>query len=109
MEGVFKSKRLEEAKKQDYSKIQLYRQKIKTDFGKSLTWILRHGAVDCGLNISTGGYVLCSSILNLPQFRKFTLYDIKNAVYNSNKKRYVLMKKIKNCILKQSWVIQVKY
>lgn len=88
MEGIFRSKRLE-AKKQNESIPQL----TNSNIGKSLSWILRHGAIDHGLNMSTGGYVLCNDILNMPQFRKFTLNDIKNAVYNSNKKRYVLMEK----------------
>jgi len=88
MEGVFISKRLEEAKRRNESQLV-----TKSNLGKSLTWILRHGAIDSGLYMSTGGYVLCISILNLPQFRKFTLYDIKNTVYNSNKKRYVLLEK----------------
>lgn len=88
MKGVFRSKRLEEAKiRNEYKMIE------KSNLGKSLSWVLRHGAVDCGLDISTGGYVSCNSILNLPQLQKFTIHDIKNVVYNSNKKRYVLMEK----------------
>lgn len=96
MEGKFRSKRLEEAKKQD----ELNSQPINTlssedslSLGKKLAWILRHGAVDNWLNISTSGYILCSDILNMWQFRKFTLSDIKNEINNATKKRYVLMEK----------------
>jgi len=50
--------------------------------------------------MSSEGYVLCNGILNIPQFRKFTLGDIKDVVYNSNKKRYVIMEKNKQLYIK---------
>lgn len=96
MESKFVSKRLEEAKKQHKLNPQpnnALSDVESLDFGKKLAWILRHEAVEQGLNISTGGYVLCSDILNMWQFRKFTLDDIKNEINTSTKKRYVLMEK----------------
>lgn len=96
MESKFVSKRLEEAKKQHKLNPQpnnALSDVESLDFGKKLAWILRHEAVEQGLNISTGGYVLCSDILNMWQFRKFTLDDIKNKINTSTKKRYVLMEK----------------
>ena len=75
METMFRSKRLEEAKKQNEFNSHTYTSN-KSNLGKSLSWILRHGAIDRGLNMSSGGYVLCIAILNIPQFRKFTLEDI---------------------------------
>src|SRR5436190_23809633 len=99
METMFRSKRLEEAKKQNEFNSHIYTSN-KSNLGKSLSWILRHGAIDRGLNMSSGGYVLCIAILNIPQFRKFTLEDIKDVVYNGNKKRYVIMEKNKQLYIK---------
>lgn len=91
MESKFVSKRLEEAKKQHKLKSQSDIDGL--SLGKKLAWILRHGAIKQRLNISTGGYVLCSDILNMYQFREFTLDDIKNEINTATKKRYVLMEK----------------
>ncbi len=60
------------------------------DLGRELIGILRHNAIKEGLPISSNGYVLCDDILNLNQFSKFTIDDIKNIVDTNDKQRFAL-------------------
>lgn len=69
---------------------------------KTLSWILRHGAVELKLNLRQDGYVPLSEILDFhrikckiydPQVNKYlemhvTLEDIERIVENNDKKRF---------------------
>ena len=57
---------------------------------KSLSWLLRHGVVKEGLNMSPDGYVLCDDIIKLKKFKKCNFENIKTVVEQDNKQRYKL-------------------
>lgn len=57
---------------------------------KSLSWLLRHGANSVGLIINDDGYVDLESILQLKQFRSYSISDITRIVENNDKKRFSL-------------------
>lgn len=57
---------------------------------KSLSWILRHGAIKEGLSMDSSGYVKVSDLLQHPKFASYTLEDINFVVLNNNKKRFAL-------------------
>ncbi|XP_067011659.1 tRNA 2'-phosphotransferase 1 [Anabrus simplex] len=58
---------------------------------KTLSWLLRHGAVKEGLPISVDGYVEVSEILNHKSLRnRYTIEDIQRVVDENDKKRFTL-------------------
>ncbi|KAF8782504.1 tRNA 2'-phosphotransferase 1 like protein [Argiope bruennichi] len=66
---------------------------------KSLSWLLRHGAESQGLILDEGGFIDVQKILNLKQFKNFTVDDIKRVVVQNDKKRFTLRyKENENCL-----------
>lgn len=59
---------------------------------KRLSWILRHGALKEGLNISDEGFILVSEILNSKGFETISVDDIQRIVLNNDKQRFTLRK-----------------
>lgn len=57
---------------------------------KSLSWILRHGALKEGLSMDSSGYVKVSDLLQHPKFASYTLEDINFVVLNNDKKRFAI-------------------
>ena len=57
---------------------------------KALSWVLRHHAVNLGLNINDEGYVLLDDLLKLDKFNTYTFNDIDEVVKNNDKKRFSL-------------------
>lgn len=57
---------------------------------KYLSWILRHGALELGLNIREDGFVDLSEIFSLPQMHNVSFSDVEELVKNNNKKRFAL-------------------
>ncbi|KAF0684181.1 Aste57867_23831 [Aphanomyces stellatus] len=57
---------------------------------KTMTWILRHGAVELKLPISADGYIPLSTMMALPQLRGMTLDDVQRIVKNCKKQRFAL-------------------
>lgn len=57
---------------------------------KTLSFVLRHGAVDLGLDVLEGGYVSIPALLRLPNFRNVTEEMIKRIVSTDQKQRYSL-------------------
>lgn len=57
---------------------------------KSLSWVLRHGALSLGLDLSPDGYARVNDILALPQFKQFGRHDVERIVSNNSKKRFCL-------------------
>lgn len=55
---------------------------------KMLSWLLRHGAVNEGLEFDEGGFIDINKILKLKQFRNVTSYDIQRVVEANDKKRF---------------------
>lgn len=60
------------------------------DLSRSLAWLLRHGALKHGLDVSTDGYILVDDILKLQKFNKYTFDNIKYVVDNNDKQRFAL-------------------
>lgn len=58
----------------------------------SLSWALRHKALDLGLPITKDGYVPVQEILGCPhaRFRGFTVNDVREVVTTCEKQRYCL-------------------
>ena len=54
---------------------------------RPLVKLLRHTALDRGLNVSSGGYVLVDDIRKLPDFNSLTDEDVINACKKSGKQR----------------------
>mmetsp|Transcript_50098 Transcript_50098/g.117063 ORF Transcript_50098/g.117063 Transcript_50098/m.117063 type:complete len:385 (+) Transcript_50098:128-1282(+) len=57
---------------------------------KGLSWLLRHGAVEEGLQVSADGGVLVSEVLSHRTFRGLTVKDLEYLVKESDKKRFHL-------------------
>lgn len=72
--------------------MQQYESDVDVDgkLGKRLTWLLRHGALESGLNISDDGYIPLVDILMRPDFNTVTIEDIERIVSKDSKKRYSL-------------------
>ena len=64
------------------------RSKVKVS--KTLSWILRHGAEEENLEISTDGWVKVSDILKKEKFKNESTESIKNIVSEDSKQRYSL-------------------
>ena len=58
--------------------------------GKSLSWLLRHGATEASVALDREGYVLVSKVLGLKQFKKVTLSELLFVVEHNNKERFEL-------------------
>ena len=57
---------------------------------KTLSWLLRHGAVEAGVAMDQEGYVSVGTILGLKQFREFSLDDVLHVVQHNSKKRFFI-------------------
>lgn len=57
---------------------------------KSLSWILRHGAIEMNLNIDSSGRILLSDLLSLKEFKGITVDKIKEVVKSNDKQRFSL-------------------
>jgi len=57
---------------------------------RSLSWLLRHGAVKKGLTVSSDGYIEWNDIRKLSQFSKYNLDDVKYVVRSNDKQRFGL-------------------
>ena len=60
------------------------------EISKSLSYILRHGALELGLNIDEGGWVSIEEILSLKQLKHVSLEQIEKIVEENDKKRFEL-------------------
>ncbi|XP_050550128.1 tRNA 2'-phosphotransferase 1 isoform X2 [Spodoptera frugiperda] len=67
---------------------------------KSLSWLLRHGAVKEGFKLSPEGYLEVNKILLHKIFRgKYNTSDIERVVNNNDKKRFKLRRNLStNCL-----------
>jgi len=64
---------------------------------RALSWALRHGAPELGLQMSSDGYVLLSQLLECPHPRfngKWTEQDVRAVVETNDKQRYKLESRI---------------
>lgn len=57
---------------------------------RSLSWLLRHGAVEKCLTVSSDGYIEWNDIRKLREFSKYTLNDVKFVVNSNDKQRFGL-------------------
>ncbi|XP_036404532.1 tRNA 2'-phosphotransferase 1 [Megalops cyprinoides] len=57
---------------------------------KSLSFALRHGAAQMGLNMSSDGFLFVEDLLSHPQFRSFSLEDVERVVATNDKQRFKL-------------------
>ncbi|XP_073952021.1 tRNA 2'-phosphotransferase [Choristoneura fumiferana] len=57
---------------------------------KSLSWLLRHGAVQEGFNISPEGYLDVDTVLRHKTFQGYSRCDIERVVRNNEKQRFQL-------------------
>ncbi|KJE92580.1 tRNA phosphotransferase 1, variant 7 [Capsaspora owczarzaki ATCC 30864] len=61
---------------------------------KLLSYILRHGAHKQGVPISPEGFVDVEVLLGFPDFRAYTVADVRRAVTSSDKQRFALEERI---------------
>lgn len=59
-------------------------------YSKILTWLLRHKAVDEGLNISDEGYIKVSDLLSYSKLKGMDEKQIRDIVASDNKTRFTL-------------------
>ncbi|XP_036620122.1 tRNA 2'-phosphotransferase 1 isoform X2 [Trichosurus vulpecula] len=57
---------------------------------KALSYALRHGATKMGLPMGSDGFVPLDALLQLPQFRGFSLEDVYRVVETNEKQRFAL-------------------
>ena len=55
---------------------------------KAMSWLLRHGAADAGVNMDPEGYVLWDEMCGLKQFKGFSVEDVLLVVEHNSKKRF---------------------
>uniref|UniRef100_A0A3B4YBE8 2'-phosphotransferase n=1 Tax=Seriola lalandi dorsalis TaxID=1841481 RepID=A0A3B4YBE8_SERLL len=57
---------------------------------KSISYALRHGAKQMGLQMGTDGFVFVEELLAHPQFRLYSLEDVERVVATNDKQRFKL-------------------
>ncbi|XP_030594692.1 tRNA 2'-phosphotransferase 1 [Archocentrus centrarchus] len=57
---------------------------------KSMSYALRHGASQMGLQMGTDGFLFVEDLLAHPQFRSYSLEDIERVVATNDKQRFKL-------------------
>ncbi|KAK1804433.1 hypothetical protein P4O66_020449 [Electrophorus voltai] len=57
---------------------------------KSLSYALRHGACQMGLQMSSDGFIFVDELLRHQQFRSFSLEDLERVVTTNDKRRFKL-------------------
>ncbi|KAM9849416.1 tRNA 2'-phosphotransferase 1 [Aulostomus maculatus] len=57
---------------------------------KSMSYALRHGANQMGLQIGTDGFLYVEDLLAQPQFRSYSLEDVERVVATNDKQRFKL-------------------
>ncbi|XP_062892505.1 tRNA 2'-phosphotransferase 1 [Mobula hypostoma] len=57
---------------------------------KALSYALRHGATQLGLELQKDGFLPVDAILRHPQFRRYTLQDVQRVVDTNDKRRFAL-------------------
>ncbi|XP_014873374.1 tRNA 2'-phosphotransferase 1-like [Poecilia latipinna] len=57
---------------------------------KSMSYVLRHGATQMGLQMATDGFLFVEDLLAHPQFHLYTLEDVERVVSTSDKQRFKL-------------------
>ncbi|XP_075795195.1 tRNA 2'-phosphotransferase 1 isoform X5 [Pelodiscus sinensis] len=57
---------------------------------KALSYVLRHGAAQLGLEMSADGFVDVASVLSLPRFRGVSVADVQRVVETNEKRRFAL-------------------
>ncbi|KAM9740822.1 tRNA 2'-phosphotransferase 1 isoform 2-T2 [Menidia menidia] len=57
---------------------------------KSMSYALRHGANQMGLEMGTDGFLFVDDLLANPQFSKYTLEDVQRVVATNDKQRFKL-------------------
>ncbi|XP_032384177.1 tRNA 2'-phosphotransferase 1 isoform X2 [Etheostoma spectabile] len=58
---------------------------------KSMSYALRHGANQMGLQMGTDGFVFVEELLAHPQFRSYSLEDVERVVATNDKQRFKLL------------------
>ncbi|XP_072887516.1 tRNA 2'-phosphotransferase 1 isoform X2 [Hemitrygon akajei] len=57
---------------------------------KALSYALRHGASQLGLELQKDGFLPVDAILQHPQYRRYTVQDVQRVVDTSDKRRFAL-------------------
>lgn len=57
---------------------------------KSMSYALRHGAKQMGLQMGTDGFIFVEELLAHPQFRSYSLEDVERVVATNDKQRFKL-------------------
>ncbi|XP_027864450.1 tRNA 2'-phosphotransferase 1 isoform X2 [Xiphophorus couchianus] len=57
---------------------------------KSMSYVLRHGATQMGLQMTTDGFLFVEDLLAHPQFHLYTLEDVERVVSKNDKQRFKL-------------------
>ncbi|XP_035809517.1 tRNA 2'-phosphotransferase 1 isoform X1 [Amphiprion ocellaris] len=57
---------------------------------KSMSYVLRHGANQMGLQMGTDGFLFVEELLAHPQFRSYSVEDIERVVATNDKQRFKL-------------------
>ncbi|XP_034037695.1 tRNA 2'-phosphotransferase 1 [Thalassophryne amazonica] len=57
---------------------------------KLMSYVLRHGANQMGLNMGTDGFLFVEDLLAHPQFRSYSLEDVERVVTTNDKQRFKL-------------------
>lgn len=57
---------------------------------KSMSYVLRHGATQMGLQMATDGFLFVEDLLAHPQFHSYTLEDVERVVTTNDKQRFKL-------------------
>lgn len=60
---------------------------------KTLSWILRHKALDLGLSVGSDGFISVTKLLLLPQMVGVSLMDLIQIVSSNDKKRFELLER----------------
>mmetsp|Transcript_32534 Transcript_32534/g.50644 ORF Transcript_32534/g.50644 Transcript_32534/m.50644 type:complete len:141 (+) Transcript_32534:521-943(+) len=57
---------------------------------KRMSWLLRHGAREAGIAMDSEGCVAVARMLQLKQFKGYSVKDVESVVENNDKKRFAV-------------------
>lgn len=77
----------------------IFQMSKKSESSKTLSWLLRHGAYQAKIPISSEGFILVNNILKHTVFKGYTIDDIVHIVNTDEKQRFTLRENLTDGIL----------
>mmetsp|Transcript_15553 Transcript_15553/g.31340 ORF Transcript_15553/g.31340 Transcript_15553/m.31340 type:complete len:180 (+) Transcript_15553:65-604(+) len=70
---------------------------------KTMSWLLRYGATEAGLDLDEGGSVSVDDMLGLPNFSRYSKQNVLDAIKDNDKQRFELIGDEPHLRVKVKW------